>query len=277
MGFHREKFLSTNIRFSKERNMKSLVLAAAVAVSMSASAHDVQIDLSQRVKETVTSGIDSVLGFELAEQVVQNVMDGGSCVRKTRDGQDDMEMFFKRDQKSVTCVILMGEQTAFIVVDYATKGVVRTLVLGGDVLHKMGSEIGAPIRQDGQRLLKKSGEWTRRHTGVFTFWLGALPATIGLSEFVAGGIIEGAGEAGYYVLNGVANRVDVTVKNLEGVVHSATLIATEAATLEPANSVEQAGATIGYVVQTAHGLLYGKNKESLQRKIEKAGYSVSLK
>lgn len=257
--------------------MKRLVLAAGLLVSMTATAHDMQIDLSNNVKEYVTSGIDSVVGMKLANDVVENVLNGGSCVNASRDGQRSIQRFMVRDQESITCVIQMGEETAFIVVNYATKGVTRTLVLAGDVLHEMGQEIGKPLRERGIEDLEDSADWTLRFTGLLTWPLGLIPASVGLAEFTSGAVIEGAGEAGYVVTTEVAKRITVTVENAKGLTRSATAVATEASMGQLGNSFQQVGASLGNMAQLLRGLLVGENEAALDAKIKSAGYSVKIK
>lgn len=252
-----------------------VAIAAGLLVSLSASAHKEDFNMSQEAIQYVGSGVEATIGMKLVKDVLVNLKNGASCIDRSRDEQDDMEKFFKRDQNSITCVIQTAEGTAFILIDYATKGVTKTLVIAGKGLHEVG-QVGREIAVDAAKDLKHVAKFTRKHLGVLSWPLALLPASLSTVELVGGGAIYALGESGYWITTEAAKRIDLVVENSMGIVKNASYTVTELATLEPGNSAHNFVAVAAGAVQYFPVLIEGQKDADFDRLVKGSKYSITV-
>lgn len=198
--------------------------------------------------------LETIAGSNTYQGIGYEIIGGGKCIIASRDAQDDMSQFARRDQRSVNCVIETATSIPLVLTDRAVDFAAGSIEFVGDAIKidasnvaKMGINIAA------DDLNRRRENLNQNKNGFMNFLGSAGDGFLAVISGSGGVVTTVVGE----VLNAVGARLRVIYEIPKDILQQSIRGVGQLAELNPGNAGKSGGQIAWRLVSAVPNLVMG--------------------
>jgi hypothetical protein len=212
--------------------------------------------MQRSVLETIPQKtLETIAGSNTYQGIGYEINGTGKCIVDSRDGQDDMSQFARRDQRSLNCVIEGATAVPFIITDRVVDIVTGTITTVGDLFTIDGTDAARfGIDMASMGLNKNNEKLKKRERNSFGNFMGA--AGNGFIALFSGLFGTGSNAVGM-LLNAIAARIDVIYNIPKDIIQHSLRTGEQLFELNPENAAKSFGQVMWRAVSAVPSFVLG--------------------